>query len=135
MGILLLTKVAFAVMIGFLGALVLGIILIPVLKNLKIGQRISVFVGDNHRKKEGTPTFGGLIFIIPTLITTFLLLATGKMEFSTNLGIILLVFIGYAFLGFLDDFLSFKKKNNEGLTTFQKLFLQIRRVVQLLCLN
>lgn len=125
MGILLLTKVAFAVMIGFLGALVLGIILIPVLKNLKIGQRISVFVGDNHRKKEGTPTFGGLIFIIPTLITTFLLLATGKMEFSTNLGIILLVFIGYAFLGFLDDFLSFKKKNNEGLTTFQKLFLQI----------
>ncbi len=125
MGILLLTKVAFAVMIGFLGALVLGIILIPVLKNLKIGQRISVFVGDNHRKKEGTPTFGGLIFIIPTLITTFLLLITDKMEFTTNLGIILLVFIGYAFLGFLDDFLSFKKKNNEGLTTFQKLFLQI----------
>ncbi|MBQ7105863.1 MAG: phospho-N-acetylmuramoyl-pentapeptide-transferase [Bacilli bacterium] len=125
MGILLLTKVAFAVMIGFLGALVLGIILIPVLKNLKIGQRISIFVGDNHRKKEGTPTFGGLIFIIPTLITTFLLLITDKMEFTTNLGIILLVFIGYAFLGFLDDFLSFKKKNNEGLTTFQKLFLQI----------
>ena len=125
MGILLLTKAVFAVMIGFLGALVLGVILIPVLRNLKIGQRISVFVGDNHRKKEGTPTFGGLIFIVPTLITTFILLLTGKMEFTTNLGIILLVFIGYAVLGFLDDFLSFKKKNNEGLTTFQKLGLQI----------
>jgi len=125
MGILLLTKAVFAVMIGFLGALVLGIILIPILKNLKIGQRISVFVGDSHRKKEGTPTFGGFIFIIPTLITTIILLLTGKMEFTTNLGIILLVFVGYAFLGFLDDFLSYRKKNNEGLTTFQKLFLQI----------
>lgn len=125
MGILLLTKAVFAIMIGFLGALVLGVILIPILRSLKIGQRISVFVGDNHRKKEGTPTFGGLIFIIPTLITTLILLLTNKMEFTTNLGIILLVFVGYAFLGFLDDFLSFRKKNNEGLTTFQKLFLQI----------
>ena len=125
MGILLLTKAVFAIMIGFLGALVLGVVLIPVLRSLKIGQRISVFVGDNHRKKEGTPTFGGLIFIIPTLITTLILLLTKKMEFTTNLGIILLVFVGYAFLGFLDDFLSFRKKNNEGLTTFQKLFLQI----------
>mgnify|MGYP003417810662 CR=1 FL=1 len=125
MGILLLTKAAFAIMIGFLGALVVGVVLIPVLKNLKIGQRISVFVGDSHRKKEGTPTFGGLIFILPTLIATIVLLITNKIEFTTNLGIILLVFLGYAFLGFLDDFLSFRKKNNEGLTTFQKLFLQI----------
>ena len=104
MGILLLTKAVFAIMIGFLGALVLGVVLIPILKNLKIGQRISVFVGDNHRKKEGTPTFGGLIFIIPTLITTVILLCAGKIEFTTNLGIILLVFVGYAILGFLDDF-------------------------------
>ena len=125
MGILLLTKAVFAVMIGFLAALVLGIVLIPILKSLKIGQRISVFVGDNHRKKEGTPTFGGLIFIVPTLITTIILILTEKKEFTTNFGINLLVFVGYAFLGFLDDFLSFKKKNNEGLTTFQKLFLQI----------
>ena len=44
------------------------------------------------------------------------------------IGIILLVFVGYAFLGFLDDFLSFRKKNNEGLTTFQKLFLHCHKV-------
>ena len=97
MGILLLTKAVFAIMIGFLGALVLGVILIPILRSLKIGQRISVFVGDNHRKKEGTPTFGGLIFIIPTLITTLILLLTKKMEFTTNLGIILLVIIIFYF--------------------------------------
>ena len=39
--------------------------------------------------------------------------------------IILFVFAGYSFIGFLDDFLSIKKKNNEGLTTYQKLFLQL----------
>ena len=63
---LLLTKAVFAIMIGFLSSAVLGLILIPILKKLHLGQRISVFVGETHRKKEGTPTIGGLIFIIPT---------------------------------------------------------------------
>ena len=124
-GMLLLTKAVFAIMIGFLGAVILGLILIPALKKLKVGQRISIFVGDNHKKKEGTPTMGGLIFIIPTLLATLLLIATQKIELTTNLGIILLVFTGYAFIGFFDDYLSLKKKNNEGLTTIQKLLLQV----------
>ena len=124
-GMLLLTKAVFAIMIGFLGAVVLGLLLIPALKKLKVGQRISIFVGDNHKKKEGTPTMGGLIFIIPTLLATLLLIVTKKIELTTNLGIILLVFTGYAFIGFLDDYLSLKKKNNEGLTTIQKLLLQV----------
>ncbi len=125
MGILLLTKSIFAVMIGFLGATILGLVLIPILKDLNAGQRISVFVGDNHKKKEGTPTLGGLIFIIPTVLATIGLIITGKINFTTNLGIILLVFLGYAFIGFLDDFLSLKRHDNEGLTTFQKLFMQL----------
>lgn len=124
-GMLLLTKAVFAIMIGFLGAVILGLILIPILKKMKVGQRISIFVGDNHKKKEGTPTMGGLIFIIPTLLATLFLIVTKKIEFTTNLGIILLVFAGYAFIGFLDDYLSLKKKNNEGLTTVQKLLLQV----------
>ena len=125
MGILLLTKSVFAIMIGFLFAIVLGLILIPVLKRKKIGQRISSFVGENHKKKEGTPTMGGLIFVIPTFITTLILILTDKLDLTPNLLIILFVFLGYAFIGFLDDFLSIKKKNNEGLTTYQKLFLQL----------
>ncbi len=124
-GMLLLTKAVFAIMIGFLGAVILGLILIPILRKMKVGQRISIFVGDNHKKKEGTPTMGGLIFIIPTLLATLFLIVTKKIEFTTNLGIILLVFAGYAFIGFLDDYLSLKKKNNEGLTTVQKLLLQV----------
>lgn len=122
---LLLTKSVFAVMIGFLFSVVLGFILIPFLKKLNVGQRISVFVGESHKKKEGTPTMGGFIFIIPTLVITLLLILTNKIPLTSNLGIILIVFIGYSIIGFLDDYLSIKKKDNEGLTTFQKLVMQL----------
>ena len=122
---LLLTKAIFAIMIGFLCSSVLGLILIPILKKIKVRQKISIFVGETHRKKEGTPTMGGLIFILPTVVATLGLLITGKISYTSNLGIVLLVFVGYAFIGFLDDFLSIKKHNNEGLTTYQKLFLQV----------
>lgn len=122
---LLLTKAIFAIMIGFLCSSILGLILVPMLKKMNVGQKISVFVGENHRKKEGTPTMGGLIFIIPTVVISLGLILTKKIPYTSNLGIVLLVFIGYAVIGFLDDFLSIKKKNNEGLTTYKKLFLQV----------
>ncbi len=122
---LLLTKVIFAVMIGFLSSAFLGLILIPLLRRLHVGQRISIFVGESHQKKEGTPTMGGLIFIIPTLLATIALLITKKLTLTEDLLIVLMVFIGYAIIGFLDDFLSIKKHDNEGLTTYQKLFAQV----------
>ena len=122
---LLLTKAIFVIMIGFLSSAILGLVMVPLLNKMRVGQRISVFVGETHRKKEGTPTMGGLIFIIPTLLATLLLIITGKISYTSNLGIVLLVFIGYTFIGFLDDFLSIKKGNNEGLTVYQKLFMQV----------
>ena len=78
---LLLTKAIFAIMIGFLFSSVLALFLVPLLKKLKVGQKISIFVGESHRKKEGTPTFGGLIFLIPTVITTLGLLFTEKIPY------------------------------------------------------
>ena len=122
---LILTKSIFALMIGFLTSVVIGLIFIPVLKRLNVGQRISVFVGDNHKKKEGTPTMGGIIFILATLITTFILIITKKIDYTNNLGIVLIVFVGYAVIGFLDDYLSIKRHNNEGLTETQKLIGQV----------
>ena len=122
---LLLTKAIFAIMIGFLSSAVLGLILIPILKKLKLGQRVSIFVGEAHRKKEGTPTIGGLIFIIPTVVATIALTLTDKIPYTANLGIVLLVFLGYACIGFLDDFLSIRRGQNEGLTTYQKLIMQV----------
>ena len=122
---LLLTKAVVAIMIGFLMSAGLGLILVPCLKKLRVGQKISIFVGETPRKKEGTPTMGGLIFILPTIIATIALVLMGKISYTSNLGIVLLVFLGYACIGFLDDFLSIRKGNNEGLTTYQKLFMQV----------
>ena len=121
----LLTKSILAAMLGFISAVILGFILIPILKKLHLGQRISSYVGERHIAKEGTPTFGGLIFIIPTLLVTFVLLLTHKMELTEDLKIVLFVFITHALIGFTDDFLSHKKEKNEGLTTLQKLFMQL----------
>lgn len=122
---LLLTKAVFVIMAGFLFSVVLGLVMVPLLKKMRLGQKISEFVGETHRKKEGTPTMGGLIFIIPTVLITLGLVLTHKIEYSSNLGIVLLVFIGYTLIGFLDDFLSIIKGNNEGLTVYQKLLMQV----------
>ena len=125
MGILLLTKSVAAIMIGFIFSTVLGLILVPFLKKKKLGQRISSYVGENHKKKEGTPTMGGIIFVLSTVITMIVLILTHKVELTTNLLIVLFVFVGYALIGFLDDLLALKNKKNEGLSTYQKLFLQL----------
>ena len=121
----LLTKSILAGMLGFISSIILGFILIPILKRLNMGQRISSYVGDRHHAKEGTPTFGGLIFIIPTLIVTTVLLLTHKMDLTADLKMVLFVFITHAIIGFLDDYLSHKRGKNEGLTTLQKLFMQL----------
>ncbi len=121
---LILAKAMLAMMIGFILAIVSGLILIPLFKKRKVGQRVSVFV-QKHLKKQGTPTMGGFIFIIPTIITIGILLVTNRLEWSNNLLIILFVFISYAFLGFLDDYKKIKKGNNAGLSEITKLFGQL----------
>ena len=121
---LVLTKAVLAMMIGFIIAVIFGLIAIPFLKRIA-RQKVSSYLEKKHKEKDGTPTMGGIIFIIPTLITTFILLLMGKIEFSDNLLIVIFVFIAYALLGFLDDFLIIKRKNNIGLTEFQKLVGQL----------
>lgn len=121
---LTLTKSLFALMLGFIASTIFGFIIIPFLKKLKAGQNINIYV-EAHRNKAGTPTMGGLIFIIPTFAITLFLLLTGKIEFSVNLIIVLFVFLSYGLIGFLDDFISLKRKSNKGLTQFQKLLLQL----------
>ena len=122
---LILAKAVLAMMIGFIMAVIFGLILIPLLKRFNVSQRVSIFLEKKHKKKEGTPTMGGLIFIVPTLLTIILLLIMGKIEFSENLFIVLFVFVSYVNLGFIDDYLIIKRKNNKGLTEIQKLFGQL----------
>ena len=122
---LILAKAVLAMMIGFILAIIFGLILIPILRKIKVQQRISVFLKDNHKQKEGTPTMGGLIFIIPTITTIIIFLLTDKIKYSENLFIVLFVFVSYAILGFIDDYLSIKRESNEGLTEIQKILGQL----------
>ena len=122
---LVLAKSVLAMMMGFISSAIFGLMMIPVLKKLKAGQKINTFLESKHKKKEGIPTMGGIIFIIPTLLVTLFLLLTNKIQYSSNLLIVLIVFVSYGLLGFVDDFLSIKKKKNEGLTVIQKLIGQL----------
>ena len=122
---LVLAKAVLALMIGFIISVLFGLVAIPLLKKMKVKQKVSIFLSDKHGKKDGTPTMGGLIFIIPTLLTSLILLFMDKIEFSDNLLIVMFVFISYAILGFIDDYLIIKRKNNDGLTEMQKLFGQL----------
>ena len=120
-----LTKSLLALMIGFIISVIMGYFMIPLLKKLNVSQRISVFVGPTHKKKNGIPTVGGLIFIIPTFITIMIMYFTKKISINSNLLIVLFVFVAYALLGFIDDFMKIRKKQNEGLTDVQKLLGQV----------
>ena len=122
---LILTKSMLAMMIGFLLSIICGVIFIPILKKLKASQSLSVYLENAHRSKSGTPTMGGIIFIFPTILTMFLLYLTDKIELSYSLFIVLFSFLGYAMIGFIDDFLIIMRHNNKGLTEGQKMVMQL----------
>ena len=121
---LILAKAAMALMLGFVLSIITGVILIPLLRKLHFGQSVSLTLGERHLKKNGTPTIGGLIFIIPTIISLLLLWFRGSMEMTSNLMIVLFVFVSYALLGLADDLLKIVFKNNKGLSIMFKLLMQ-----------
>lgn len=121
---LILAKAMLAMMIGFILAIICGLILIPLFKKINVGQNVSIFV-KKHLSKQGTPTMGGFIFIIPTILTILILFLMGRITWTNNIFIILFVFISYGLLGFLDDYLKIKRGNNAGLKEITKLFFQL----------
>lgn len=121
---LILAKSLLGLMLGFVLSLILSVITIPLLKKLHIGQSVSHTINERHLKKEGTPTMGGLIFILTTLIIMIVLYLRGSIEYSYNLIILIITFLSYALLGFVDDFLKVKYHNNKGIPTLVKLFFQ-----------
>lgn len=122
---LILAKSVLGLMLGFVLSLISGFILIPLLKKLNAGQTVSRLINERHLKKDGTPTLGGLIFIISTLLVLIILYIKGSIEVTPALKILIFVFLAYGALGFIDDYKKIKYKNNEGLTTLAKLMLQI----------
>lgn len=89
-------------------------------KSLKFGQNILHYVSE-HSAKQGTPTMGGVIFILPTVLVSLLLV---KSSLTITL-LALSVFLAYAVVGFLDDFVKVKFKRNLGLRAYQKVVFQV----------
>lgn len=112
-------KIVMAIVISFIIASILGPIIIPMLHKLKFGQNIREDGPKSHLKKSGTPTIGGLIFIFATIITMFIMVGNPTDEAM----VALYSFLGFGFVGFLDDLLKIIKKKNEGLTSGQKMIL------------
>ncbi len=114
-----LNSIMFFCLSGFAG-LVLGPIVIPRLRQLKFGQAIREEGPQSHLYKTGTPTMGGLIFIIAFLIPIALTLT---FELA-KVGYVALALLLFGIVGFLDDYLKVVKKHNEGLIAKQKFGLQ-----------
>lgn len=100
-------------------SLVLGPIIIPELKKLKIGQSIRLDGPQSHLEKTGTPTMGGVIFLISTIVTMFVF---GFEERNTL--ICLFSMLGFGLIGLVDDYLIVVKKTNDGLSAAQKFSAQ-----------
>ena len=102
--------------------------LIPVLRSHKAGQRILEIGPRWHKSKEGTPTMGGIGFILAALIGAsvfFILRAVrGTAMAEVPLALTLAFAVGNGAIGFVDDYCKLVKKQNEGLTWYQKLILQ-----------
>ena len=108
-----------AAVIAFALAVILAPVFIPLLHRLKFGQEIREIGPSWHKNKSGTPTMGGVIFIIPVVICTLI--------FIRNITGLCLVLFGLSFgiIGFIDDYIKVVKKRNLGLTEKQKFLLQL----------
>ena len=125
--------------ITFFISVVCGLITIPILKKLKVGQIERDDGPASHLKKQGTPTMGGIIMIITSIIVvTFayiFLTMTGNEIVGKKLLPLLLITIGFGMIGFVDDFKKLVLKNTDGLKPkFKMLGLLIIAVVYVLFL-
>ncbi|ADY55007.1 Phospho-N-acetylmuramoyl-pentapeptide-transferase [Syntrophobotulus glycolicus DSM 8271] len=115
-------KIFWAVGIATLASLIAGPFFIPLLRILKFGQSIRDEGPKSHLKKAGTPTIGGLIFLVG--ITVAVLIAAAK-PISPVIWISLLAMLGFGLIGFLDDFIKVLRHRNLGLRAWQKLAAQL----------
>ncbi len=106
-------------LVTFVISVAISPLVIRFLRKLKFGQSILIYV-EKHKSKSGTPTMGGIIFIVAGLVG-YLLFAGSDRIFS-SVAIISLVFFGV--IGFLDDFIKIRYKHNEGLKPYQKIIAQ-----------
>jgi len=93
--------------------------MLPLLAKLKFGQFVRDDGPESHLKKQGTPTMGGLVFLLSIILVS--LIYMGQDESVLPL---LVTMLGFGLVGFIDDYLKVVKKQSEGLKSLQKLVLQ-----------
>lgn len=114
------------IIISFLVTVLLLPIFIPFLRRLRFGQSIREDGPESHMQKAGTPTMGGLVIIIGIVVTVGVMLFKLQLpSISYEIFLLLFVLVGYALIGFLDDFIKIAYKRNLGLTSLQKLIGQV----------
>ncbi len=126
-------------LVSFLIAIVLGIIIIPILRKLKVGQIERDDGPKSHLKKQGTPTMGGIIIIITMILVmtgTYLYFTwNNQNDLANKLLPMLILTIGFGMIGFIDDFKKLVLKNTEGLKPkYKMLGLLIISVIYVLYL-
>ena len=113
-------KIFIPVLVSFALSAIMGPVIIPVLRNLKMGQTEREEGVKEHLKKAGTPTMGGVIILLSILITSLLYIRSNPQILP-----VLFVTIGFGLIGFLDDYLKVVMKRSDGLFPKQKMALQI----------
>ena len=116
------------ILIGILYGIVFFDVMIPLLQRFKYGQAIRKEGPRSHLTKSGTPTMGGIVMIIITImLSVTLIIFNLKKEFNIlfKLLVVIIPIIGFGLIGFLDDYLIILKKNNEGLSPSIKFLLQL----------
>ena len=112
-------KLLLAFLVSFVVSLILMPLIIKYLKKINVSQTVLGYV-ENHKDKNGTITMGGVVFVLTTLSLVFFFLKYDNVWF-----VVLLVSVFYGVIGFMDDFIKVKFKQNLGLKPYQKIIGQV----------
>ena len=127
-----------AFILSFIYSIILGPIVLPILRKIKAGQTEREDGPESHLKKTGTPTMGAFIFLISVILTFITLNIYTNISYNMGAGMsfvnwlkffkvlpVLLMTLGFAVVGFIDDFIKVVLKRSLGLRAWQKMLLQI----------
>lgn len=115
-----LEQAIYAIIISFIAGIILCPIVIPLLHKMKFGQNVRHDGPQTHLQKQGTPTMGGIVFLIAFLISALFFIKDNKDGMA-----IIFVTVSYGCVGFIDDYIKVVKKRSLGLRAFEKLIMQI----------
>lgn len=112
--------VAVPVLLSFVISAAAGPVIIPILRKLKVGQTVRDDGPQTHLKKNGTPTMGGIIFLLGVVVTSLFYVK----DFPKIIPVLFMT-VGFGVVGFLDDFIKVVLRRSEGLTPAQKMAGQL----------